>query len=545
MKVLIVGGVAGGAGTAARLRRQDEHAEIILFEKGSHISFANCGMPYYIGNEITEKSALCLQTPESFRNRFRVDVRTGHEVVAVDLQNKSVNVQKEIGMCKETYVETYDKLVLAPGAEPITAGIDGGDSEHVFTMRNLSDTFAIDDFIVKKKPSSCVVVGGGFIGLEMAENLARRGIGVSVIEAGTHLMPSLDIDMAQELHQAAYENHVELYLNRKCCFIGSEYVVLDDGLHVPADLVILCIGVEPRTAFLRDSGIVLGNRGEICVNEWMETSAKDVYALGDAVASEHIVSGRRELIPLASPAARQARTVVGELVGKRQAYHGVQGTSVLRFFGKVAAATGLNERKLQQYGIPYKKSYTYSASHAGYYPGASMMAIKLLFSPDDGKVLGAQIVGVDGVDKRIDVLAAAIRCNMTVYELQDLELAYAPPFSSSKDPVNVAGYVAGNILDQTMLPFYVEELEELPKDAECIDVRTKGEYDGGFIPGFRNIPLDELRERLDEVDISKPVYITCQIGLRGYLAQRILMQRGYECYNLLGGYRFYRMLQGV
>lgn len=538
MKVLVVGGVAGGAGTAARLRRNDEYAEIILFEKGRYISYANCGMPYYIGGEIADRDALLLQTPERFWDRFRVEVRTGHEVMAVNTAGKYVTVQSQ----GKQYTESYDKLVLSPGTVSIKPVIPGIDNGNVFTLKSLPDTYGLYDFIEQEKPGYCAVIGGGFIGLEMTENLSRRGIQVSVIEAGAHVMPSLDWDMAQELQHTIYENGIALYINRKCQSIAQGHVVLDDGTRVKADFVVVCAGVRPQTKFLEDSGILLGQRGEICVDEYMETSVKDIYALGDAVSVGNIVSGQREMVPLASPAARQARTVVGEIVGRRQVYRGTQGTSVLRLFSKTAASTGMNEERLKKHGIPYKKSYTYSCSHAGYYPGAAMMSVKLLFSPEDGTVLGAQIVGGEGVDKRIDVLSCEVRGKRDIYHLQDLELAYAPPFSSSKDPVNMAGYVAGNILEHNMVPFYTEDLEYLPEEAQCIDVRTREEFEGGSIPGFRNIPLDTLRDRLDEIDRNRPVYITCQIGLRGYLAQRILIQHGYDTYNLSGGYRLYHCL---
>lgn len=538
MKVLIIGGVAGGAGTAARLRRNDEHAEIILFEKDGYISYANCGMPYYIGGEIEDREALLLQTPERFWERFRVEVRIGHEVVAINAGAKSITVQNQ----DKQYMETYDKLVLSPGTAPIIPSISGIDKGNVFTVKSLTDTYRLHDFIQQKKPRHCAVIGGGFIGLEMTENLARLGIQVSVIEADSHVMPSLDWDMAQELHHVMQENGVALYLNRKCQSIYQGFVVLDDDTRVQAEFAVVCAGVRPQTRFLEHSGIVLGMRGEICVDGHMETSAKDIYALGDAVSVENIVGGQREMVPLASPAARQARTVAGEITGKRQAYQGTQGTSVLRLFSRTAAGTGMNEEKLKKSGIPYRKSYTYSGSHAGYYPGADMMSLKLLFSPEDGRVLGAQIVGGDGVDKRIDVLSCAVRGKWDIYHLQDLELAYAPPFSSSKDPVNIAGYVAGNMMEGSMIPFYAEDLDCLPGDCQRIDVRTREEYENGSIEGFRNMPLDTLREHLDELDRERPVYITCQIGLRGYLAQRILMQHGYETYNLSGGYRFYQCL---
>lgn len=539
MKVLIIGGVAGGAGTAARLRRIDENAEIILFEKGEFISFANCGMPYYIGNEIKNKKELLLQTPESFWNRFHVEVRTGHEVLSVNTRKRKIEVQNRNGI---RYEENYDKLVLSPGAVPVKPSIPIAESAPVFLIRDLPDTYRIYNFIQENKPTCCAVIGGGFIGLEMAENLSHRGIKVTLVEAGDHLMPALDLDMAQEIHNTVRKNGVSLYLGKKCCKITCDSVILDEHTSIPVDFAVMSVGIRPQTDFLKGSDVELGMRGEILVNEYMETSAEDVYALGDAVAVRNIVSKEKQIVSLASPAARQSRTVAGEIAGRRQSYQGTQGTSVLRLYDKVAASTGLTEKQLIKYRIPYKKSFTYSCSHAGYYPGASMMLIKLLFDPEKGIVLGAQIVGGEGVDKRIDVLACAVRSKLTVYELQDQELAYAPPFSSSKDPVNMAGYVAGNILDEVMVPFYVDDLESLPTECEYIDVRTAGEFENGTIPGFRNIPLDSLRDHLDEIDKNKTVYVTCQIGLRGYLAQRILVQNGYKVFNLAGGYRLYNSI---
>lgn len=538
MKILIVGGVAGGAGTAARLRRNDEFAEIIIFEKGKYISFANCGLPYYLGGQIQERDELILQTPESFHNRFAVDVRAEQEVIAVNPPQKEVIVHNlKTGQC---YKENYDKLVLSPGARPVMPKMNHLDASRAVTLRNLPDTYKLYDFLSREKPHTCAVIGGGFIGLEVTENLLRRGLNVSLIEAGTHVMPALDEDMAQELHLAVSTHGASLYCSRICREFRDRKLLLDNGVLLEAEFIVICAGIAPDTDFLNGSGIQLGSRGEILVNNRMETSVPDIYALGDATAIQHIVSGEQKVIALASPAARQARIVADVITGELKSYQGCQNTAILRFYDKTIAVTGLNERTIKHLAIPYRKSYTYSLSHAGYYPGASMMGIKLLFSPDTGTILGAQIVGNEGVDKRIDVIAAAIRMKKTVYDLQDLELSYAPPFSSSKDPVQIAGCVAGNILDGKMIPFYAEDIKELPPSGEYIDVRTAEEFSAGSIPGFRNIPLDELRHRIAEIDLSKPVFITCQIGLRGYFAQRILMQHGAECKNLSGGYRFYQ-----
>lgn len=537
MKVLIVGGVAGGAGAAARLRRNDEFAEIIIFEKGEYISFANCGLPYYLGGEIKERDDLMLQTPDSFRKRFAVDVRVRHEVTAVDPERKEVAVtDHKTGL---SYRESYDKLILSPGAKPVIPELEPMDTTHSMTLRSLSDAYKLYDYIKREKPRSCAVVGGGFIGLEITENLLRRGLKVSLIEAGSHVMPALDGDMAEELHSELKAQGVSLYRSRICHGYQGGKLSLDDGHLLDADFIVLCTGIKPDTDFLDGSGVRLGDRGQILINHYMETSVPDIYALGDAASVPNIISGEWRTAALASPAARQARLVADGITGERKPYQGCQNTAILRLFEKTAAVTGLNEETLKRLEIPYRKSYTYSLSHAGYYPGASMMGIKLLFSPEAGAILGAQIVGGEGVDKRIDVIAAAVRLKKTVYDLQEMELAYAPPYSSSKDPVQIAGCVAGNILEGKMIPFYVEELDSLPQDGEYIDVRTAQEFAAGSIPGFRNLPLDELRQRITEINLSKPVYITCQIGLRGYLAQRILMQHGAVCRNLSGGYRLY------
>ncbi|MCI6887574.1 MAG: FAD-dependent oxidoreductase [Lachnospiraceae bacterium] len=540
MKVVIVGGVAGGAGTAARLRRNDEAAEIIMLERGAYISYANCGLPYYVGGVITDKAALQLQTPERFHQRFQVDVRTGHEVIAVHTDKHTVTIRHGEEICEES----YDKLVLSPGAAPVRPAIPGIEKNHVFTLRNIPDTYAIHRFVTERKPTCCAVIGAGFIGLEMAENLAKQGIKVSVIEGAAHVMPPIDLDMAHGVHNYIRAQGMDLYLGQTCTSIEEGHVILSDGTRVSAEMVILSIGVRPDTGFLTDSGIELGPKGEILVNEYMETSAKDVYALGDAVSVTHIVSDKRTLIPLASPANKQGRIVGDNLCGRKTAYKGSQGTSIMKFFGMTVAVTGEKEESLAAQGKPYQKVITTSASQAGYYPGSEMMTIKTLFDPETGRILGAQIVGGSkGVDKRIDDLANAVRFDMTCYDLQEMELSYAPPFSSAKDPVNMAGYVISNVLEGRMRPFAVENLDRIPENAIRLDVRSPEECAGGMMPGFINIPLDNLRERIGELDFTKDIYITCQIGLRGYLAQRILMQNGANTWNISGGYRFYDMMQ--
>ena len=536
MKAVIVGGVAGGAGAAARLRRKDETAQIIMLEKGEYISFANCGLPYYVGDVITQREELLLQTPESFNARFQVDVRVNNEVLSVDTGKKTVTVlNHETG---ETYIESYDKLILSPGASPIVPNMEIQHPEHVFTLRNIPDTFKIKDYLNSHNPRTAAVSGGGYIGLEMADNLCRLGLEVSVIEAASHVIASLDEDMSHELQNHLRSKGLDLHLGSMAQRIDRDQVILSDGREIPADMVILSIGVRPETGFLKDSGIALGSRGEILVDEYLQTNVPDVYAVGDAIGVKSFGTGADAIIPLAGPANKQARIVADNLCGEKKAYHGTQGTAIAKVFDMTAAVTGENETTLRRAGIAYRKTFTISPSHAGYYPGGSTMVVKLLYTPE-GKVLGAQIVGRDGVDKRMDVLAAAIRAGMDVFDLQELELAYAPPFSSAKDPVNMAGYVAGNVVEGRMIPFYVEDLASLPENAFLLDVRTPGEFAHGTIPGAVNIPVDVLRQRLSEVPKDKEVHIFCAVGLRGYIAQCILRQNGYKTKNLSGGYRLY------
>ena len=536
MKAVIVGGVAGGAGAAARLRRKDETAQIIMLEKGEYISFANCGLPYYVGDVITQREELLLQTPESFNARFQVDVRVNNEVLSVDTGKKTVTVlNHETG---ETYTESYDKLILSPGASPIVPNMEIQHPEHVFTLRNIPDTFKIKDYLNSHNPRTAAVIGGGYIGLEMADNLCRLGLEVSVIEAASHVIASLDEDMSHELQNHLRSKGLDLHLGSMAQRIDRDQVILSDGREIPADMVILSIGVRPETGFLKDSGIALGSRGEILVDEYLQTNVPDVYAVGDAIGVKSFGTGADAIIPLAGPANKQARIVADNLCGEKKAYHGTQGTAIAKVFDMTVAVTGENETTLQRAGIAYRKTFTISPSHAGYYPGGSTMVVKLLYTPE-GKVLGAQIVGRDGVDKRMDVLAAAIRAGMDVFDLQELELAYAPPFSSAKDPVNMAGYVAGNVVEGRMIPFYVEDLASLPENAFLLDVRTPGEFAHGTIPGAVNIPVDVLRQRLSEVPKDKEIHIFCAVGLRGYIAQCILRQNGYETKNLSGGYRLY------
>ena len=538
MKVLIVGGVAGGAGAAARLRRNDEFAEIILFEKGQYISFANCGLPYYIGGTITEKEALQLQTPEAFNARFNVDVRVLNEVLSIDSAAKVVTVKNHA--TGETYTESYDKLILSPGASPIRPKFPGIEDNAVFTLRNIPDTYAIDEHIAKHNPKTAAVIGAGFIGLEMAENLVDRGLKVSVIEAAPHVMAPIDLDMAHAVHNRIRAAGMGLYVGKKSTGFTKNTVELEDGTSIPADMVILSIGVAPETRFLQGSGVELGRRGEILINEKMETSVKDIYALGDAATVKDIVNGNTVVIPLAGPANKQGRLVADIICGKDVSYKGSQGTSIMKLFEMTVACTGEKEESLIAAGTPYRKTYTVSSSHAGYYPGGTQMVIKLIYT-DEGKILGAQIVGGDGVDKRIDDLAIAIRFGLSVYDLEEFELAYAPPFSSAKDPVNMAGFAAENVLKGLWKPFFPTDVASIPEGAIRLDVRNPEELaENGEIPGFINIPLNQLRGRIGELDLSKPIYITCAAGLRGYVASRMLEQRGAkEVYNLSGGYTVY------
>lgn len=540
MKVIIVGGVAGGASAAARLRRNDENAEIILIERGEFISYANCGLPYYIGGTIADKESLTLQTPESFNARFNIDIRVLSEATKIDNDNKKITIlDKKTG---ESYEESYDKLVLSPGAEPITPKIDGIDNDKVFTLRTIPDTYRIKEYIDSKAPKSAVIVGGGYIGIEMAENLHDAGLDVTIVELADHVIGAIDYDMACEVHNHIREKGAKLILNDavKAIEDGDPLTVKLGKSSIETDIVILAVGVRPDTDFVKSAGIEVNDRGSIIVNEHMQTNIADIYAAGDAIEIMEFVTKTKSYIPLAGPANKQGRIIADHICGIDSKYTGTQGTSILKCFDLTVACTGINERAAKAHGIDYEKSFTYSASHASYYPNATDMSIKLLFDKGDGRILGAQIVGRDGVDKRCDVIATAIRANMTVFDLTELELSYAPPYSSAKDPVNMAGYVAENILNNRVKVFHWHDVNSIDSSmGTLLDVRTSGEYDYGTIPGYESIELDELRRSLDKLDKSKPVYITCQIGLRGYVACRILTQNGFDCYNLSGGYRLY------
>lgn len=545
-KVVIVGGVAGGASAAARLRRMDEHTQIIMFEKGEHISFANCGLPYYVGEVIQEKEKLLIQTPEGMGRRFNIDIRTKSEVIKVDAEKKEVEVLNHATDTR--YKESFDKLILSPGAEPLKPPIDGIDGPRIFTLRNIPDTFAIKEFVDYKKPKRAVVVGGGFIGLEMAENLHMRGVATTVVEMAKQVMTHLDYDMAAFLHQHMRTKGLEFYLEDGVESFEHEkeysIVRLQSGRELKTDMIILAIGVRPDTRLAREAGLEIGENGGIKVNKHLQTSHPDIYAVGDAVEVVDLVNGHYTLIPLAGPANKQGRIAANHICGIEDTYKATQGTAIVKVFDLTAATTGNNEKTLKRYGIPYLKSYTHSPSHAGYYPGASPISIKLLFSPGDGKILGAQIVGFTGVDKRIDVLATALRSGLTVYDLQELELAYAPPYSSAKDPVNMAGYVASNILRGDHPVIHWDELDRLDKSKTIlVDVRTGEENGMGAIDGSVNIPLDTLRDRLEELPRDKDIIIYCQVGLRGYLAVRVLMQHGFRSvWNLSGGFMTYEVV---
>lgn len=544
-KILIVGGVAGGASAAARLRRLDENAEIVMFERGEFISFANCGLPYYIGGEIKEKSALTLQTPESFHKRFGVDVRVLHEVTKINKGEQSVTVKNL--MSDEVYTEYYDQLILSPGAAPIVPNIQGAGSKRVFTLRNIPDTYQIKDFIAQENPKSSVVVGGGYIGIEMAENLANAGLHVTVVEMADHVIAPLDFDMACDVHRHLKENGVELLLQQAVSGIKADhdklFIQLNDS-KISADMLIMAVGVCPESNLAKDAGLHVNESGGIIVNDFMQTSDTHIYAVGDAIEIKDFVSGERTMVPLAGPANKQGRIAADNICGIRSQYKGTQGSAILKVFDMTVATTGINEKTAKRLGLSYDKSFTYSASHATYYPGASNMSIKTIFEKETGKILGAQIIGNEGVDKRCDIFATAIRAGLTAADLTELELCYAPPYSSAKDPVNMAGYVIENLRSQQVRNFHWHDVSALPRDGSVLllDTRTPMEYQRGHIDGFMNLPVDELRGRLDELDKTKKIYITCQIGLRGYIATRILTQNGFDAYNLSGGYRLYNSI---
>lgn len=543
MKVVIVGGVAGGATAAARIRRLDERSEIIVFERSGYVSYANCGLPYYIGDAITAPEELTLQTPESFFSRFRVAMKVRHEVTAIHPGKKTVSVKNlETG---EEFEESYDKLILSPGATPARPKLPGMDVHGLFTLRTVEDTFKIKDYINQRQPKTAVIAGGGFIGLELAENLRALGIDVTIVQSQKQLMMPFDADIAAFIHAEVRKHGIRLALGNTVSGFaekdGGIDVLLSGGKKLHGDLAVLAIGVVPDTHLAREAGLELGIKGSILVNERMETSVPDIYAAGDAVQVKHFVTGEDALISLAGPANKQGRIIADNICGGDSRYYGSQGSSVIKVFDLTAASTGINETHAKKAGLHVDTVILSPMSHAGYYPGGKTMTMKVVFEKETYRLLGAQIVGYEGVDKRIDVLATAIHANMTAIQLKDLDLAYAPPYSSAKDPVNMAGFMIHNIANGTLRQWHLADLEHLPADgsATLLDTRTVGEYKRDHIDGFINIPVDELRERLSELDSEKPVYAICQSGLRSYIACRILEGSGFTAYNFSGGFRLY------
>ena len=543
MKVLIVGGVAGGATAAARIRRLDETAEITVFERSGYISYANCGLPYYIGGVITDPEELTLQTPESFFSRFRINMKVHHEVTAIHPNQKTISVRNlETG---EEFEESYDKLLLSPGAKPTQPRLPGVGIKKVFTLRTVEDTFHIKEYINKNQPKSAVLAGGGFIGLELAENLKELGMDVTIVQRPKQLMNPFDADMASFIHSEMRKHGVKLALGHTVEGFeekdGGIDILLKDEMPLHADMVALAIGVTPDTHLAKDAGLELGIKGSIVVNDRMETSAPDIFAAGDAVQVKHYVTGQEALISLAGPANKQGRIIADNICGGDSRYPGSQGSSVIKVFDMTAATTGINETNARKAGLDVDTVILSPMSHAGYYPGGKVMTMKVVFEKETYRLLGAQIVGYEGVDKRIDVLATAIHAGMKATELKDLDLAYAPPYSSAKDPVNMAGFMIDNISKGILKQWHLEDVDLLPRDGSVtlLDVRTVREYGNGHIEGFKNIPVDELRERLDEIEKGKPVYVICQSGLRSYIGTCILEGNGYKAYNFSGGFRFY------
>lgn len=547
MKVVIIGGVAGGASAAARLRRLNEQAKIIVVERGPYVSFANCGLPYYIGGEIRDRSALTLQTPQSFLTRFNIDVRVRCEAVKIDPAAKTVTL-RDLESGGET-LESYDKLILSPGASPVRPPIPGAELEGVFTLRNIPDTDAIRAYMESRAAKSALIVGGGYIGLEMAENLLRAGLSVTVAEMADHLIAPFDADMAADVQQYVRQKGVRLLLNSGVSAIEKQpdgrLAARVGAQKVTADLILLSVGVRPESALAAAAGLQLNERGQIVVDEAMHTSEADIYAVGDAVTVKNFYTGQETFVPLAGPANRQGRIAADNICGISSAYHGTQGTAIMRFFDLTAASVGLNEKAADAAGIAYDKTYTYPSSHATYYPGSTNMSIKVLWDKESGRLLGAQIVGFDGVDKRMDVLSAAMRFGAGITDLTELELSYAPPFSSAKDPVNYLGFIGDNVRSGRLQQFFWHDVDALPRDGSVtlLDVRTKTEAAADAIDGFMNIPLDALREHLDALPKDKPVYVHCFSGQRSYIACCILQGNGYTCYNLAGGIRLYRSVK--
>ena len=542
MKVVIVGGVAGGATAAARIRRLDEQAQIVVFERSGFISYANCGLPYYIGGVIEDPEDLTLQTPESFFRRFRIQMKVHHEVTAIHPDKKTVSVRNlETG---EEFEESYDKLLLSPGAKPVWPDLPGMASDRLFTLRTVEDTFRIKDFVNLNHPRSAVIVGGGFIGLEMAENLRELSLEVTMIQRPRQLMNPFDADMASFIHSQVRTHGVKLLLGHSVEGFreteGGLDVLVKNRSPISADMVVLAIGVTPESSLARQAGLALGMKGSILVNDRMETSDPHIYAVGDAVQVKHYVTGEDALIALAGPANKQGRIAADNICGGDSRYPGSQGSSIIKIFDLTAAATGIKEEAARKAGLDVDTVILSPMSHAGYYPGGKVMTMKVVFEKGTYRLLGAQIIGYDGVDKRIDVLATAIHAGMKATALKDLDLAYAPPYASAKDPVNMAGFIIDNI-SKGLKQWHLADEKQLPRDGSVtlLDTRTEAEYRRGHIEGFKNIPVDELRERIGEIPPEKPVYVICQSGLRSYIATRILEGYGLEAYNFAGGFRFY------
>ncbi|HBI92019.1 MAG TPA: CoA-disulfide reductase [Terrisporobacter glycolicus] len=544
-KIIIVGGVAGGASTAARLRRIDENAQIIMFEKGEYISFANCGLPYYIGGTINEREKLIVQTVEVMSSKFNLDIRNLSEVVKIDKENKKVTVKNH--KTGESYEETYDTLVLSPGANSLMPPIPGiKECNNLFTLRNIPDTDKVKDYVDNNKPKHAVVIGGGFIGLEMAENLHDRGIKLTLVEAGDQVMAPLDMEMVSIIHDHLIDKGVELVLKDGVNSFANKgkKVILSSGKEIDTDMIILSIGVKPETTIAKEAGLKLNERGAIIVDAYMKTSYKDIYALGDAVEIMDFVNKKPAMIPLAWPANRQGRIVANNICGRKEKYKGTLGSSVAKVFDYTVATTGNNEKTLKRLGMNYKVVHIHPGSHAGYYPGSFPIAMKMTFDPKTGKIFGAQGVGMDGVEKRIDVMATAIKAGLTVFDLQDVEPCYAPPYNSAKDPVNMLGYYASNIIEDMVDTVQWHEVDDIVKNGGVIiDVREEFELVTGSMPGSIHIPLGQLRDRLNEIPKGKKLYATCQVGLRGYVACRLLSQHGIKCTNIDGGVKTYQFVK--
>lgn len=543
MKVLIVGGVAGGATTATRLRRLDEKAQIIIFERGEHISFANCGLPYYIGDVIKEKKNLLLQTPKSFKDRFNIDVRVNNEVVKIDREKKQVLIRKVNS--GEEYIETYDKLVLSPGAEPINP-FKVIKSEKIATLRNVNDSVKIKEYIQKNNPKNIVIIGGGYIGVEVAENIKHYGsVNVTIVEKAPHVIASIDKDIASFVQNRLRENNINLILSNGVRQIKEENnifnILLDDG-KIKADYIILSIGVIPETSIAKEAGITLNSRGSIIVDEHMRTNDKDIYALGDAVEIKNYITNMPDYIPLAGPANRQARIVANNICGLDSKYNGTMGSSILKLFDYTLATTGVSEEKCKMLDINYKKIIITPFCHATYYPGASEMIVKVIYCEKEKILLGVQVIGKEGVDKVSDILATAIRSKLNIYDLEDLELCYAPPFSSAKSVVNIVGNVIENEINGLVKNIFWEDVENTDTPY-VLDARTKGEYESGHFSEAINIPVDELRENMDKLDKNKEILVYCKTGVRSYIACRVLIQNGFKVKNIMGGYNLYKEIE--